>query len=274
MKLSAWVLVGLLLAGAVGGYVAWRRATEPARAWAEFLELEGVDVQALQGPPRQRAERLFERFAPDLGAKGYDRLWKPWMLLRGAPASAGESWVAVHFCPKIPAESFWLRVMVPRQEGELGRVHAQGIIGDLKELPATLGAGFRPEADSWTLQLSFAGADPTTSYYAWDGSALFLVRVEDGRGRFRSRDSTQIHEGGFGPRPPPPPETRWAEALNDPGPVPVLVALSWLAYRDEDGPLKSVAPILQRDDVRSSLGRLASSTNPWIREAAELALRP
>ncbi len=266
MKVSTWILVGLLLAGAVGGFVAWRRATEPARAWAEFLELEGVEVRHLSGPPRLRAENLFRRFAP-IGS-GESRAWKPWVLL----GSGSRSWMALHV-GELPSgyDGTDLHVRLAALDGE-------GYLRGVDDWKVGMGVAavsarsrFRTEAEGFVIEVVVLdGSEASTLIFGRSEDGTELVRVEDSQGRLLPK---VLRKGDWRFRPPDR-GPAWLRRIEDERPLESLPVLLWLGLRFEGTRPGSSATALVRKEVVDRLETLRTSPNPWIREAAALALRP
>jgi hypothetical protein len=236
--------LGVVAAGVVGVLV-WRRATERARAWTAFQELEGRDLQS-NPSDRIRSKMLFARFCP---MPDWPRT--PWTVLRVGPRWIGLSRDPVPFATGREWDvCAW----------ERGKVVGKGLWAKDVEL---LSARAAPEFDGLGLLME-KGGERRLQIRAFVDERLALVREETSDGRARPADWAY---GGGGPQGS---TESWVERLRQEEPLVVLEGLCWLGARG--GSLGGYRRQLL-SELRPELERLAKSPNSWIREAAELALR-
>jgi hypothetical protein len=273
MRVAAGVLIALLLAGAVAGFFAWRRHTEPARAWTEFLELEGVDIRPLTGPRRDRAEGLFLRFIGRDRATPFGE--EHWMLLPGVPEEKEDVRLAVR------TEDLGNGPDGRTQLLELTLISRSGVRHEtdyvVESLPESWSARRiqRRELEGEAVELSAGSPEASVRlFFASHDGRPALIRVEDGAGKLRGRVYPRAGAQHRDERFPAPSSVRWNEMLSDSRPAAILEALLWLGLRYSTVRPEGVAEVLERSDILRRVQALRTSPNPWIREAVELALRP
>jgi hypothetical protein len=259
------VVAGLLLAGAVAGFVAWRRATEPARARAELLELIGVDLRTLGSREYERARALILRFSGVHAWNPKTRI-DPWRILRLSPGLSAERVVVVG----APAPEGATQVLWFMSFGE-NILDTQAVVeaGTLNDVEA----GYHAEIGGWALVLRLVDLDghPFRMIYAPHGRGWAVVRTEARDGTGIARLAVPWGRPRQGPWWAKTPPAEWAETLRGTETIELLVRLSWLGLRP--GP-SEVEAARADPRVRAAVEALRTSPNPWIREAAELALRP
>ncbi|MHC5079573.1 MAG: hypothetical protein ACYTHN_11170 [Planctomycetota bacterium] len=133
---------------------------------------------------------------------------------------------------------------------------------------------------------AIAGRDVAKQYYTFIGDEIALVRIENAEGEgIRNIFGAPNHT--LGPPVPVRSVKAWERALASKELPEVLRTLVWLAgvHRDPAKPIpkvshesqedaKFVLAFRSREKVRGRLRDLAKSPNPWVREAAEQALKP
>lgn len=257
--------MALLLAGAVAGYVAWRRATEPRRAWAEFLELEGKDLRTLPADERRRARELILMHF-DFHLWNQTIVFDPCAIVR-VPSGEGSERVLTLWTEDAEGGAVVLWIAETTKRGRLGiAVHEN----------ARLEAGrglFRREVTAGCLEIFVARQDGgrVRQIYAPHGLGWALVRTETPEGDAVGPRPVRWGMPGLGPWWAKGPSAEWAQTLQGSETIEILVRLSWLGMRP--GP-PEVEAARADPAVRAAVEALRASPNSWIREAAELALRP
>jgi hypothetical protein len=255
-------LTALLLAGSVGGFFAWRRHTEPARAWTEFLELEGVDIPALTGRSRERAELLFDRFAPRSGFGSDVWGYPSWRVIRFSKGSSEEVVAVALECEfendsKLRVVHFW----------RMRRPGWRTLSWHAEVAPADVRARRRPEAGVVCLEIVMQ--DGTLFCFAIRDDGCIPVRFESAEGILKTWP-----DGLASPVPRRETSAEWARALEASDTPERLCRLSWLGVRAGGAPHPLIRLQLESEAVQKALRDLRWSPNRWVREAAELALRP
>jgi hypothetical protein len=254
MKRSAWILGVLVAAAAVGGFLAWRHHTEPARMRAELRELEGVDLRTLKGRARDRVESLFRRFA-DVEVAGIQSPTEPFTVFRMAPDTPSEKLLLARTGDSGNDQIVWI------WDADKGYVDGKVWEGDSKLV--SMRSVYRPEVDAWVLETVIAKAEGTTRHYRWLRESWFvLLRVEDGQGRALPVPlELRLHDiGGTA--------EQWAALLPTYRGAELVYWLAWLKS-------PGVAPGATNEPVlRSALEKYAASPNRWVSDAAKLAMQP
>ena len=137
------------------------------------------------------------------------------------------------------------------------------------------------------------GRDVSRQFYALLESELVLIRLEDSSGQIL-RNSYQAKNWTIGPIPRHREPADWEASLRSDDPVDVLRALVWIGgehcYPGDDDSTspntdpgtsihktirsKPVNEVRAMPGVKRRLKELVRSKNKWIREAAELAIKP
>ena len=124
-------------------------------------------------------------------------------------------------------------------------------------------------------------------YYAIIGDRFDLVRLETSKGKIARNDYSPIHFRA-GPAPPLRTEAEWESDLLSEDRLIILRALVWLGGvhwdlkegdelrpdREEPGQIWLVRQVRQNPTVNARLRELSQSKDPWVSEAASLALDP
>jgi hypothetical protein len=137
------------------------------------------------------------------------------------------------------------------------------------------------ETDSWL------GPDYSKQYYAWIGGRFDLVRLEGSNGN-AVRNRYYVKHFQCGPPLPKQTETEWEADLVSCDRLKLLRGLLWLGgchwdlhagdqpnnQHEEFDDIRLVRNVRARKKVIARLKELTKSEDPWLREAAELALNP
>jgi hypothetical protein len=258
MKATSIVLLGLLAAGSTAGFVAGRHHTEPARLRAELAGLADVDLRSLTGSERARADFLFSRFADPVAAGLHpERPYSPLIVLSWAPSTPEQRLLLIRArdSGSDPLVSIW--------DAEGG--YLDGRIWDADSKLESMRAAYRPEVDAWCLEtwLWKAGARVRQFRLLRDGWFV-LVRVEDEKGAIlpMPQGLRVASAGGTA--------EEWPPLLSSYRHGELVYWMSWLKAPH----VWQRTYILKDAALRAVLETYAMSPNRWVREAAELALRP
>lgn len=154
---------------------------------------------------------------------------------------------------------------------------------DVKLVPATKTSFsmIALETDSWL------GPDSSKQYYAWIEDRFDLVRLEKSNGS-ATRNNYYVKHFRCGPPLPKQTESAWETDLVSGDRLKLLRGLLWLGGRhwdlragdqpdkqhEEFDDIRLVRNVRARKKVIARLNELTKSEDPWLREAAELALNP
>lgn len=268
-----------------------QRVLASPQAWEEFLSFQGRDIFKLDNRKKARATTLLDTFLPERKAReGLYRLspWCVWSL----DAERGPSRIVVLEGLDVHKEGYWIPSAY-----EL-RVHVFG--SDAKHLGSQwFLAGWRLVASDARVSeiegYSFpcievacgpviGGPDIWKQFYALGDDGVALIRLENRNGEaVRNRFSAPSHT--IGPAPPTRTPEEWENLLDSEDHLFTLEALAWLGgiHIDLDGDkpdfkhesiteARLFKATRGRAGVVEALRRLVRSKNPWIREAAALAL--
>lgn len=137
----------------------------------------------------------------------------------------------------------------------------------------------------------FGGKDVRRQLYGILENRVALLRIEDASGNLLANEY-QYSTHQIGPDPPTRTEEQWELLLCSSDRASVLEALTWIGGRHYEGEqlpdfsllsqreiaaekaesVRMAAAVRVRSAVQKRIGELATSDNPWIREAAELAM--
>jgi hypothetical protein len=208
-----------------------------------------------------------------------------WLPIITAESAGWKTSIEANPIISVPSE-FELHVVVTRPDGAVS--HEEKFSGGWRMMVTTGALSAHGEAGPGLLELQSQpvrnGGWVSRQYYRVQGGRLWLVRLEDPSGKIEPNFYSPLHYT-IGPKVPEWKGEEWARALasNDPGQV--LGALVWLGgvHSEPTAPppnansesLESaslVKSVRAKPEVKRQLGLLKDSSNPWIAEAAKLAL--
>lgn len=257
-------------------------ADDRAEIWSSFLEYRGSDLQRSDEGTRERAATLLAELIPErVRADEYRWGLATW---RVASVGSGASAAVVVFegwhIPTVPGVSSARTHVFSPTGAHLSSVSFwTGWRIDIGGVAISDSPHGFPLIDL-TSGPKFKGRDVRHQLYSVIDGRVALLRLEGPNGESLNNNYI-VPNATIGPPVPERSLEAWEAALQSENPAEVLRTLFWLggehdvegrSYVTEEDRVVLVAGLRKSERVRKSIAALEGSSDPWIREAARMAL--
>lgn len=271
-------------------YVHGQAKLPSQKSWQRLISFEGQEFTKLQQETRDELEAHANRLVPNRktvlnNERSFHRfLWHLWRV-KDANGEVRYALLEGQGIITIPGNPI-LRLYLFDDAGNY--LSTTDIHTGWRRSPQEVKIIETENIDGSTLMISSQDMRPLVRhYYAFTGTQVALIRLEDGKGKIVRNIYAFSSSPDIGPETPQRSAQQWETALAGGHPVEVLETLVWLGgiHADpeqiddfiaheklEDARLFQSVRVMP--NVRQTLEQLKHSNNAWIKEAARLALEP